>query len=154
MKFWDSSALVLLCVDEPQTQQLRQVLEADRGVTVWWGTPVECASALARRWREGTLDRRAYEKAGECLESMGADWIVVAASEEVRRLAWRSVRVHQLRAGDELQLAAAMLWADGRPRGREFASLDSHLADAARLEGFTVVPDGARDQGAGGRERG
>ena len=141
MKFWDSSALVPLCVDEPQTQQLRQVLEADRGVTVWWGTPVECASALARRWRERTLDRRAHEKAVECIDSLGGDWIEVSASEEVRRLAVRSVRIHQLRAGDALQLAAAMLWAEGRPRGREFVSLDSRLAEAARLEGFTVVPD-------------
>ena len=141
MKFWDSSALVPLCVDEPQTQQLLQVLGVDRGVTVWWCTPVECASALARRWREGTLDRRAHEKAGECLESFGGDWIVVAASEEVRRLAMRSVRIHQLRAGDALQLAAAMLWAEGRPRGREFVSLDIRLAEAARLEGFSVLPE-------------
>ena len=141
MRFWDSSALVPLCVGEPQTHQLRQVLERDRGVTVWWGTPVECASALARRWREGTADRGVHEKAVECVESLERDWIVVAASEEVLRLAVRSVRIHQLRAGDALQLAAALLWAEDRPGGREFVSLDDRLAEAARLEGFSVLPE-------------
>ena len=102
---------------------------------------MECASALARRWRDGTADRRAHEKAVECIESLERDWIVVVASEEVRRLAVRSVRIHQLRAGDALQLAAALLWAEDRPDGREFVSLDDRLAEAARLEGFSVLPE-------------
>ncbi len=104
---------------------------------------MECASALARRWRAGTANRGAHAKAVECIESLEGDWIVVAASEEVRRLAVRSVRIHQLPAGDALQLAAALLWAENRPGGREFVSLDGRLAEAARLEGFSVVPEGA-----------
>jgi len=77
----------------------------------------------------------------ECIESLERDWIVVAASQEVRRLAVRSVRIHQLRAGDALQLAAGLLWAEDRPGGREFVSLDDRLAEAARLEGFSVLPE-------------
>ena len=109
-------------------------------MTVWWGSPVECAAAIARRWRENSVDRDAHTKALACCESLAADWIEIGASEEVRRLALRAVRVHELRAADALQLAAALLWVDGRPGTRGFVSFDVRLAEAAALEGFAVLP--------------
>jgi predicted nucleic acid-binding protein len=45
-----------------------------------------------------------------------------------------------LRAADAFQLAAAIIWADGEPEGRNFVSYDKRLRDAARSEGFTVIP--------------
>ena len=55
MKFWDSSALVPLLVQEPTSQALLQEFERDPEVMVWWGTELECVSALARQERQGTL---------------------------------------------------------------------------------------------------
>jgi hypothetical protein len=51
--------------------------------------------------------------------------------------------VHDLRAADALQLAAAIEAAEGRPRGLGFVTLDLRLADAARREGFRVIVPGA-----------
>ncbi|MFQ5953510.1 MAG: hypothetical protein ACE5JZ_00430 [Kiloniellales bacterium] len=56
MRFWDGSAVVPLLVDEPARIRLLDLLEADGRLIVWRGTPVQCASAIARREREGDLD--------------------------------------------------------------------------------------------------
>jgi hypothetical protein len=44
-----------------------------------------------------------------------------------------------LRAADSLQLAAALVFADGEPRHVPVVCLDARLSAAARREGFTVV---------------
>jgi len=37
MKFWDASAIMPLCVEEPWTLWLSQVLAEDTLMVVWWG---------------------------------------------------------------------------------------------------------------------
>jgi len=59
MRFWDASAILPLCLQEPRTAVLRTLIDADSALVLWWGTPVECWSALARLRREGILDQRA-----------------------------------------------------------------------------------------------
>jgi uncharacterized protein len=51
MRFWDASAIVPLLFAEPEREALLGRLERDSEMLVWWGTPVECASAIARRAR-------------------------------------------------------------------------------------------------------
>lgn len=63
---------------------------------------------------------------------------LVADIEGVKTLARRLLRVHPLRSADALQLAAALVWAGGRPQGRTLLTLDERLALAARREGFDV----------------
>ena len=46
---------------------------------------------------------------------------------------------HPLRAADALQLGAALVAADGDPQSLELVTLDNRLAEAARLEGFSVL---------------
>ncbi|HET7273634.1 MAG TPA: hypothetical protein VFI91_00550 [Longimicrobiaceae bacterium] len=49
MRFWDSSAVVPLCVDQPMSAVSRELLDEHGEMVVWWGTTVECASAFTRR---------------------------------------------------------------------------------------------------------
>jgi hypothetical protein len=63
--------------------------------------------------------------------------LVGAVSLRAKRLLAR----HTLRAADALQLAAALLAADDDPQRLEFVTLDERLAEAARLEGFRVLPN-------------
>ena len=56
MIFWDSSAVVPLLVGEAGTVARESQLRADPVMLVWWGTAVECASALQRLVREGALN--------------------------------------------------------------------------------------------------
>lgn len=51
----------------------------------------------------------------------------------------RFLRVHSLRAGDALQLAAAFMAAERRPPSLEVVTLDDRLAATARKEGFVLV---------------
>ncbi len=49
-------------------------------------------------------------------------------------------KTHPLSAADALQLAAGLLWADGRPAHHDFVCLDQRLREAAQREGFRVLP--------------
>ena len=138
MKFWDASAVVPLCVREARTEELIALLRDDARLAVWWGTPVEVASALARRSRDGALPQGADERAAARMDVLAEAWVTVNPTAEVRRLALRLLRVHVLRASDALQLAAALVWAEQRPTGHAFVALDDRLCDAARREGFSV----------------
>jgi len=66
-------------------------------------------------------------------------WSEVQPIEKVRETAERLLGVHKLRAADALQLAAALVWCNQRPRGRTFIAADGDLARAAEAEGFTVI---------------
>ena len=64
MRFWDSSAIVPLLVDEPAGALALDLLQEDPLVVAWWATPVECVSAIARAAeREGHLVPQAASRA-------------------------------------------------------------------------------------------
>lgn len=138
MRFWDSSALVPLLVEEPGSAGRLQELKADPAVLVWWCTPVECESALQRRLREGALDAEGARLARENLMRLAAAWREVPASAFVRTLAVRLLRTHPLRAADALQLAAALSLVQGRVADLVFLTADLRLAEAAEIEGLGV----------------
>ena len=139
MKYWDSSALVSIVVEEPWTPLLRTMRQDDPEQTVWCLSEVEIAAALARREREGA-DAGPIETAREDLSKLVRRWRPVTAVESVRARALRLVRTHPLRAADALQLAAALVASDDKPEGMPFVCLDDRLRDAARREGFPVLP--------------
>lgn len=139
MKFWDASALVPLLMEEATTTAMQALAAKDRAMLVWWGTEVECASAIARLERDGALDESAAAKAFDRLKHLASGWHEVDASDAVRETAVRFLRVHPLRAADALQLAAAFVAAERRPPSLEVVTLDDRLAIAARKEGFVLI---------------
>jgi uncharacterized protein len=139
VKFWDSSAIVPLIVTEAPRDALLDLLTQDPVMVVWWGTPVECTSAIARREREGALGVVEAGRALERLRSLINAWQEILPSEAVRSTAQRLLRVHPFRAADSLQLAAAIIAAEHEPATLEFVSLDDRLNEAASREGFRVV---------------
>ena len=140
MRFWDSSALAPLIVEEPSSKPMRDLADDGRRIVVWWAASVECASAVARRERTGDLEPDGASEAFATLASLGGDWSEVPPMDRLRDDARRIVRVHDLRAADALQLAAARTATEQRPAMLEFVTLDERLALAARREGFPVLP--------------
>lgn len=138
MRFWDASALVPLLVAEPSTRALQALAARDLDMLVWWGSPVECVSALARLEREAALDGVQARAAYDRLEELARGWHEIGPGEIVRETALRFLRVHPLRAADALQLAAAFVAAENRPSAMEVVTLDDRLAEAARKEGFVI----------------
>ena len=106
---------------------------------VWWATEVECASAIARLERDAALDEPAATRAFDRLKQLAHAWHEIDPSDDIREAAGRLLRVHPLRAGDALQLAAAFVAAERRPSSLELITLDDRLAVAARKEGFTLI---------------
>ncbi len=143
MKFWDSSALLPLLVEEATTPAVVALVARDNSLIVWWATAIECASALARLERDGALDEAGATGAFERLCDLATAWHEIDASDTVRDTAVRLLRVHPLRAADAAQLAAAVVASEQRPASLEFVTLDQRLAAAARKEGFRVLEPGA-----------
>ena len=105
----------------------------------WWGSQVECASALGRLERAALLDVKGAALAFDRLKQLADGWHEIEPSEIVRENSLRFLRVHTLRATDALQLAAAFLAAERRPSSLQLVTLDERLADAARKEGFELI---------------
>jgi uncharacterized protein len=139
MKFWDSSAILPLLLAEPTTRAIQTIVAKDSTMLVWWATEVECASALARLEREDALEDAATRLAFDRLRQLASGWHEIDPSDAIREAAVRFLRVHALRAGDALQLAAAFVAAERRPPSLEVVALDERLAAAARKEGFDVI---------------
>lgn len=136
MRFWDSSAVLPLLVREPTSARALKWLAEDPRMIVWWGTRVECVSALVRLERDGALTT---EDLGVALADLGrlqTSWHEVEPGDILRETAERLLRVHPLRAADALQLAAAVVAAQHRPSALPFVSLDTRLVTAAGREGF------------------
>lgn len=139
MRFWDASAVIPLLVDEAARESMLGRLEEDPQMLVWWGTPVEITSALARREREGSLSPADFSASRVVTKELASGWHQVVPSDMVRRTAERLLRLHPLRAADSLQLAAALVAAGHDPTTLEMVCLDEWLTAAARREGFTVI---------------
>ena len=139
MRFWDSSAVVPLLVQEPTSDATAETYAGDPAVVAWWGTPVECASALARLERDGALALDDLTVALTSLAAIADAWHEVQPVPAVRQAAMRLLLLHDLRAAGSLQLAAALTAAEGQPNALEFVTLDDRLARAAQREGFPVV---------------
>lgn len=139
MRFWDSSALVPLLIEQDATSALSQTLAEDAEVAAWWGTPVECGSAIARLERDGVLEVGSSATARARLQALSRTWHEVQPSEAVRRAAQRLLQLHPLRAMDALQGAAALVLAEHDPTTLEVVCIDARLTDALRREGFAVL---------------
>ena len=139
MRFSDSSTLMPLLVPEARSDQLVALMRNDPAAAVWWATPVECASALARLEREGRLAETERKAAAQRLSRAARGWTEVPPIERVRDQATRLLRLHPLRAADALQLGAALVLADFEPRTLPFVTLDAQLGAAAGREGFEVL---------------
>ena len=139
--FWDSSALIPLILPEARSGQLARLAGQEGIPVVWWGSPVECKSAIYRRHGEAPLPSSILENALKRLNAFFQNADTVAASEEVRSRAGRLLAVHSLRAADALQLAAALVACEEEPMGETLVSLDQRLREAAIREGFSVIPE-------------
>jgi len=138
LRFWDSSALVPLLAAEKRTRVVQSMYTRDPEAVVWWGTVVECASAISRLERDGAMSTEDAAESFARLDLLAPSWMQVDPSDEIRESARRFLRVHPLRAADALQLAAALAAAERRPSTLAFVTFDDRLREAAGKEGFLI----------------
>jgi predicted nucleic acid-binding protein len=137
--FWVTSALVPLCVRQGITPGAIALYKVHDAV-VWWATPVEIASALARLVRMKQLDPSDWTRACKLAKRLADSWSVIQPSDALRaksaQLSAQLVDRYDLRAADSFQLAAALEWCENAPQGRVFLTADQRLREAALLSGF------------------
>jgi predicted nucleic acid-binding protein len=140
VRFWDASAIVPLLFSECWSEPTRKLLRADPAMVVWWGSRIECVSALRRRERKDQLGATGARQALALLDALAGGWSELLPSEALRAQAERALAVHPVRAADALQLGAALTWRREPARSAEFVCLDERLRDAASREGFALLP--------------
>lgn len=139
MRYWDTSGLASLLLTDAHSTAAVQCLDTDPNITTWWVTFVECQSAIWNNERRGQIRTSDAEAAQQRLLAIRKLWIEIPPSERIRSMACRYLRVHELRAADALQLAAAYEACGEQPDDLPFVTNDRRLALAARREGFPVV---------------
>lgn len=137
MKFWDTSAVVPLLMEEEASAQVDAIFFADPVLVVWWGTSIECVSALSRLEREGKLTPKESIAVVRRLDQLRETWREIQASQQVKQTAERILRLHPLRAQDAQQLAACIV--ANQDHAIELVTLDARLEIAARKEGLAVA---------------
>src|SRR5512138_2217566 len=104
--FWDSSALVPLCIRQSITPRAVVLFKQFQPV-VWWTAPVEIASALARLLRMNQLDAASWAQARQLAHRLAASWSMIQPSDILRARSVELIERYDLRAADALHLAAA-----------------------------------------------
>jgi predicted nucleic acid-binding protein len=137
--FWDTSALVPLCVRQSVTPRAIALYKI-HDVVVWWAAPVEMASALARLLRMKHFDSSEWTKARKLAKRLADSWFLIQPAGALRAKAIQLVERHDLRAADSLHLAAALEWCEDAPQGRIFLTTDQKLREAALFSGFDARP--------------
>jgi len=136
--FWDASALVPLFVHEASSRFARQ--QARRfAVVVWWASSLEVFSAICRLRRTRNISEAEWQEGSARLAALRQSWREVLPGDDVRNSAKQLLERHPLRAGDSLQLAAALVWCGGRASKRVFLCGDQRLSEAAKAAGFAVI---------------
>jgi predicted nucleic acid-binding protein len=140
MRYWDSSALVALHVEQKATAELRDLYAKDPEVLTWLLSDVEVRSGIVRLGRDGAMNPVEVQTAIARIESFWESVHEISLVETVKPRAKRLLGVHALEAVDAMQLGAALAGVYDDPLGWEFVCLDHGLGAAARREGFIVIP--------------
>lgn len=126
--YLDTSALLRLYTQEPDYQQVRELVAASGGVVCHQITYVEALAALAGRRARKLLRAAEYQTVQAAFK---ADWPTfrhVALDEQLIEDAAQLAQTHGLRAYDAVHLAAAQAVA---PLGTVFVTFDTALRRVA-----------------------
>jgi len=148
MKFWDSSAIVPLVVNEEETDFCLKTLSHDQEMLVWCLSRLEVMSALCRQQRDNALDDPKFQSAKTRMNDLMDRAYEVTAIEKVRQRAMRLLEVHPLRAADACQLAAALVASQEDPGRLTMVCFDQRLIKAAMKEGFIINPEHPNKNGS------
>lgn len=143
MRFWDTSAIVPLLMDEPESETMRALLLEDQAILASFITPIEITSAIWRRLHKRELDLRSRADAESQFAHVSENWFAVREYQRIIDAALDVLARRRLRAADAIQLASAIVSVEigeQKPSSLPFVTLDDDLAAAADQEGFPVLP--------------
>jgi len=137
--FFDSSAIVPLCIVQEASQTARQLYRAFTKHVVAWTTLIEATGAIYRAISVGGLTQSNAKRGLDRLTQLEGRWTELAADVRVRIIALDLLRTRDLRSQDAIQLASALVWCKEKASHRSFVCFDRKLAAAAAAAGFDVL---------------
>lgn len=139
LAYFDTSALVKAFVEEPGSDEVRNLLKGAEMPCASLIAYVEAVSALCRKRRERELSQSEFEEGCESFKRIWEGILIIELGHEIVSLAERLLCTHPLKALDAVHLASA-LWIKGET-GEDvtFITSDKSLASAAREEGLDIV---------------
>lgn len=136
--FLDASALVKRYVSEPDTHTVEALFRSGAPLAIARLSLVEVASALCRRARQGDLDAASLMTALGDLARDAESLLVVELDAPLTATAGQLLQRHNLRAGDAVQLGAAIALRQLTAMDVRFHGYDDRLSAAAAREGLGV----------------
>ena len=138
--FCDTSALIKLLIDEPDSAQIHQATERAgliAGCRITWA---EAIAAMARRQRDDPTSADDIEQARQRLMMLWSSFTIVEVSQQLVEAAGRFADGFALRGYDSVQLAAAHELHISSEQPVTFACFDRRLNQAAQLLQLEVLP--------------
>jgi predicted nucleic acid-binding protein len=138
MRFFDASALVKKYVREADSARVRRLLRSGE-VALSRLSEVEVVSAFSRLARDEAISVTQRDRAAAAFVSDLAAWHVVELTPDVMVTARRLLMQHHLRAGDAVQLSAALILQVGLGEAlQEFVAYDHRILGVAVAEQLAV----------------
>jgi predicted nucleic acid-binding protein len=139
VRFWNSSVLVPLVVDEPMTDVLTALFHEDSDALVSFITPTEVTAAV---WRKAGVNDDLRERSERRYEALEHHWLIVTDYSAALEESLRIIHRHALRAGDAIQLACAILAVPrARARLRDARRRSPRRSARRRLSGLAAHRD-------------
>jgi uncharacterized protein len=138
--FCDTSALIKLLIDEPDSAQIHQVTEHAGLIAACRITWAEAMAAMARRQRDDPTSADEIENARQRLSMLWSSFTIVEVSQKLVEAAGRFADGFALRGYDSVQLAAAHELHITSKQPVTFACYDRRLNQAAQLLQLEVLP--------------
>jgi predicted nucleic acid-binding protein len=138
--FVESSSMVKLYVQEPDSEYVRGLTTAAARIAATWAAYVEVRAALARAHRAGRLATLDYAIATGEFEQ---DWQLYARMEVSRSIivgAGDLAEQHSLRGYDAIHLASAIRLQAVSQEPVQVLTHDRELRDAVRAAGLDLLP--------------
>ncbi len=129
--YLDTSALVKMYVDEEDAPRLRAAVAEANVVGTSEIAYVELRSALARRARDGSLERLAYRRTLRDVEADWAQLFLITVSNRLVHDAGELAERYRLRAYDAIHLASSLALQSGVEEPVTFACWDKALESSA-----------------------
>jgi len=137
--FCDTSALIKLLIDEPESDQMQQASTDAEAIAVCRITWAEAMAAMARRQREDPMSGNDIDQARGRLIQNWNDLTIVEVGQNLVETAGRFADGFALRGYDSVQLAAAHELQRSTDQTLIFASYDRRLKQAAQLLKLDVL---------------
>ena len=134
MNYFDTSALIKRFVEEPGSEHVESLIDAEPTVATSMVAYAEVQAGLARKLRERTLSSAGHRRT---VRAFDVDWrafLRVGVTDALLALIRDLVRRHPLRAFDAIHLASAVHLQTELGEGVRFIAADPRLLTAAARE--------------------